>query len=270
MDGNLVATDPACGERWRRLPTIKPHRWLEDRRVECQTDLGVDRCGRKRSRATDPNFLKGVRPPNAGLKYFATPYTDDQVLGLMAGCPDTRAWRRMRALIALLWRSGLRISEALDLVPADLDPLAGTVTVRCGKGGKRRISALDPWAFDIVLGWLAERAVLPAGPVFCVVCGPTRGGWWSSGDVRGGLQRLKARTGFEGRLAPHQLRHSHAVGLAKEGVLLPLIQRQLGHSNVATTSTYLQGISPQDVIDAISTRPIPRLQTHRPEGTPDA
>lgn len=232
------------------LPVVSLEPWAPDVRR-------LDRCGRRRSRATDPAFRRGIKPGNAGKRYFATPYTDDEVLAFMDACPDTGAWRRMRALIALLWRSGLRIQEALDLVEADLNPDAGTVTVRCGKGGKRRISAMDPYGFSQVIPWIMERRDLPAGPLFCVVEGPTRGQPWTAAGVRQGFAKLKEATGFEGRFAPHQLRHSHAVGLAKEGVLLPLLSRQLGHSNIATTSTYLSGISPQDVIDAISARPVP-------------
>lgn len=260
---NFVLCQPTTATHGRvRLPVVTlPYPWLEDRRPECVTvDLGFDRCGRRRSRATDPSFRRGIKPANAGLRYYPTPYTDEQVLAFMAACPDTRAWRRMRALIALLWRSGLRISEALDLYAADLDPVAGTVLVRHGKGNKRGISAMDPFGFEIVMEWLAEReATLPPGPVFPVAEGSTKGQPWTPAGVRQGFARLKVRAGFEGRFAPHQLRHSCAVGLAMEGVLLPLISKQLHHSNIATTSTYLSGISPQDVINAISARPAPSI-----------
>jgi site-specific recombinase XerD len=55
----------------------------------------------------------------------------------------------------------------------------------------------------------------------------------------------------------HQLRHAHAVELAREGVALPLIQRQLGHRNMATTSVYLSGIGVEEVIATVSSRPAP-------------
>ncbi|MGP0051461.1 MAG: tyrosine-type recombinase/integrase [Solirubrobacteraceae bacterium] len=60
------------------------------------------------------------------------------------------------------------------------------------------------------------------------------------------MRRLAAQAGVRRRFAPHQLRHGHAVELAREGVPVNIIQRQLGHSDLGTTSTYLQGIDPSD------------------------
>ena len=60
------------------------------------------------------------------------------------------------------------------------------------------------------------------------------------------------------RFAPHQLRHAHAQ-LAREGVPLNIIQRQLGHANLGTTSIYLQGIDPEEIIAAVHTRRAPMM-----------
>jgi integrase len=56
------------------------------------------------------------------------------------------------------------------------------------------------------------------------------------------------------RFAPHQLRHAHAVELAREGVPLNVIQRQLGHANLGTTSIYLQGIDTEEIIATVHAR----------------
>ena len=61
------------------------------------------------------------------------------------------------------------------------------------------------------------------------------------------------------RFAPHQLRHAHAVELAREGVPLPVIQRQLGHSYVSTTSVYLQWIDVEEIIGTIHPRRAPMM-----------
>jgi DNA-binding transcriptional MerR regulator len=84
--------------------------------------------------------------------------------------------------------------------------------------------------------------------MFCVIDGPTRGRPWSSAAVRSELRRLAAKAGVRRRFAPHQLRHAHAVELAREGVPLNIIQRQLGHVNLGTTSIYLQGIDIEEII----------------------
>ena len=64
------------------------------------------------------------------------------------------------------------------------------------------------------------------------------------------------------RFAPHQLRHAHAVDMAREGVPLIVIQRQLGHTNLGITSVYLQGIDNTEIIDAVHSRRAPMVCLH--------
>jgi len=59
--------------------------------------------------------------------------------------------------------------------------------------------------------------------------------------------------------APHQLRHAHAVELAREGVPLNVIQRQLGHAKLGTTSIYLQGIDTEEIIATVHARRVPMM-----------
>ena len=68
------------------------------------------------------------------------------------------------------------------------------------------------------------------------------------------------------RFAPHQLRHAHAVELAREGIPLIVIQRQLGHSNLGITSVYLQGIENAEIIETVHSRraPVVPVTTSRP------
>ena len=100
---------------------------------------------------------------------------------------------------------------------------------------------------------------MPAGPLFCIIDGRTRGRAWAAAAVRSELRRLAARAGVRRRFAPHQLRHAHALELAREGVPLNIIQRQLGHTNLGTTSIYLQGIDPEEIITAVRTRRAPMM-----------
>jgi site-specific recombinase XerD len=166
---------------------------------------------------------------------------------------------RLRALIVVLWRGGLRIQEALTLSERDLDPQRGSVLVRNGKGGRRREIGMDAWGWDQLRPWLTARVELPVGSLFCVIDGPTRGRPWSSAAVRSELRGLAAQAGVRRRFAPHQLRHAHAVELAREGVPLNIIQRQLGHVNLGTTSVYLQGIDTEEIIAAVGSRRAPMM-----------
>jgi len=70
---------------------------------------------------------------------------------------------------------------------------------------------------------------------------------------------LALRAGVRRRFAPHQLRHAHAVEMAREGVPLNVIQRQLGHANLGITSVYLQGIDNSEIIDIVHARAAPML-----------
>jgi integrase len=64
---------------------------------------------------------------------------------------------------------------------------------------------------------------------------------------------------FGAGFAPHQLRHAHAVEMAREGVPLIVIQRQLGHSNLGITSVYLQGIDSGEIIETVHARRAPMI-----------
>ncbi len=150
----------------------------------------VDAAGRRRSPATMPGYHAGRPPRNEGRLYPADPPTVEEIVAVMRAASDDRHGYRLRAMIVVLWRGGLRVAEALALGERDLDPRRGSLLVRNGKGGRP-----------------APR----------------------DRDGRRGL-------GIQRRFAPHQLRHAHAIELAREGVPLNVIQRQLGHANLGTTS----------------------------------
>ncbi|MGI8921069.1 MAG: tyrosine-type recombinase/integrase [Solirubrobacteraceae bacterium] len=219
----------------------------------------LDATGRRRSPATLPGYHAGRSPRNKGRQYPAAPPTVEEIITVMRQSADDRHGYRQRALIAVLWRAGLRIQEALSLGEADLDPARGSVLVRRGKGGRRREIGMDTWGWEQLRPWIDVRAELPLGPLFCVIDGPTRGRPWSAAGVRVEFRRLATQAGVRRRFAPHQLRHAHAVELAREGVPLNVIQRQLGHSNLGTTSIYLQGIDIEEIIAAVHTRRAPMM-----------
>jgi site-specific recombinase XerD len=71
--------------------------------------------------------------------------------------------------------------------------------------------------------WLDLRRELPVGPLLCVINATTRGRHWSAAAARAELRRAAATAGVRRRFAPHQLRHAHAVEMAREGVALIVI-----------------------------------------------
>jgi site-specific recombinase XerD len=223
------------------------------------SELLLDRAGRRRSPATMPGFHAGRSPHNKGLRYPADPPTVEEIIAVMRAAGDDAHGRRLRALIVILWRAGLRIREALALAEADLDQRRGAVLVRRGKGGRRREVGMDAWGWDELQPWIELRVQLPMGPLLCVINGRTRGRPWSSAAARADVRRTAVKARVRRRFAPHQLRHAHAVELAREGVPLIVIQRQLGHSNLGITSVYLQGIDNAEIIDTVHARRQPMI-----------
>jgi site-specific recombinase XerD len=219
----------------------------------------LDAAGRQRSPVTMPGYHAGRPPGNKGMRYPADPPTVDEIVAVMRHTPNDRHGWRIRAMIVVLWRAGLRVQEALALAEHDLDQRRGSVLVRSGKGRRRREVGMDDWGWEQLRPWLAARTELPVGPLFCVIDGRTCGRPWSAAAVRSELRRLAVRAGVRRRFAPHQLRHAHALELAREGVPLNIIQRQLGHANLGTTSIYLQGINPEEIITAVRTRRGPMM-----------
>jgi len=154
----------------------------------------------------------------------------------------------------VMYRSGLRVGEALALQPKDVDVRIGSIAVLHGKGDRRRTVGIDPGATPIIERWVMTRseqlAPPPGVPLFCSQKCRTM----SRSMVREMLLRLAERTGIEKRVHPHGLRHTMAYELLMEGVPIPIIQRQLGHTSLQTTDTYLSHIAPRQVLEFITAR----------------
>ena len=134
-----------------------------------------DAAGRRRAPVTLPGFHEGRAPRNKGRRYPADPPTVEEIIAVMRAAGNHADGARLRALIVILWRAGLRIGEALALAETDLDAARGAVLVRSGKGGRRREVGMDGWAWEQLEPWQQFRARFPVGPFFCVVHGPTLG-----------------------------------------------------------------------------------------------
>ena len=238
-----------------RLPAVSPAEPMSG-------SVLLDAGGRRRSPATMPGFHAGHPPRNKGLRYLADAPTVEEIVAVMRIAGDGLHGRRLRGLIVVLWRAGLRIDEALALREADLDRRRGSILVRRGKGGRRREIGMDDWGWQELEPWLIGRGALPIGPLFCVINGATCGRPWATAAARAQLRRTAAAAGVRRRFAPHQLRHAHAVEMAREGVPLIVVQRQLGHSNLGITSVYLQGIDNAEIIDTVHARRAPMIPVH--------
>ncbi|MFA5907515.1 MAG: site-specific tyrosine recombinase XerD [Vicinamibacterales bacterium] len=164
----------------------------------------------------------------------------DDVDKLLAA-PDTSAPRgiRDRALIEVLYATGLRVSELINLKPQDVNLESGYLTTT-GKGRKQRLVPLGDEAASWVTRYLKEsRPVLlkkRSSPRLFVNAnrgtGLTRVGFWKI------LKAYGLQAGLTGALSPHVLRHSFATHLLERGADLRAIQMMLGHSDLSTTQIY--------------------------------
>ena len=133
------------------------------RRTSWQSVGLLDRAGRRRSSATLSSFHQGRMPRNKGLRYPPDPPTVEEIIAVMRAAGDAPEGMRLRGVIIVLWRAGLRISEALALAETDLDRQRGAVLVRAGKGGRRREVGMDRWAWEQLDPWTELRRRLPVG-----------------------------------------------------------------------------------------------------------
>ena len=167
---------------------------------------------------------------------------------------DGPRWTNKRdvALIRLLAASGLRIDEALSLTPDNIDwdraPRV-TIFVAHGKGDKSRKVSLGTSAQAAVASWLEFRDTLdylgPDVPLFPAGSGRKL----DDSQVRRLFRRLGKKAGITKRVHPHALRHTYAVEAVHAKKRPDMIQKQLGHTNLGTTTRYLSTIAPDEVIE---------------------
>ncbi len=219
----------------------------------------LDAAGRRRSPATLPGFHAGRPPRNKGFRYPPDPPRVEEIVTVMREAGETVHGLRLRALIVVLWRAGLRIGEAIGLTETDLDPERGSVLVRQGKGGKQREVGMDDWGFGQLRPWLARRVEMPVGTLFCVIDGQTRGRPWTPAAARNHLRRIATKAGVRRRFAPPTSCATRMRSRWPARVPLKVIQRQLGHVNLGVTSVYLDGIDTAEIIDTVHNRRPPMI-----------
>jgi len=182
-------------------------------------------------------------PPKRHDRTIITHLTDPEIQALI-DTPDPSTWigRRDRAMIALAIESGVRVSELIGLRCGDVH-LSAPAHIAChGKGRKDRITPLTKPTVAVLRTWLAERAGLPADPLF-----PTSRGLPLTRDAVARRLAKHATTAARDcptlrskKLTPHVLRHTTAMRLLHAGVDTTVIALWLGHESVETTQIYLQ------------------------------
>jgi site-specific recombinase XerD len=196
-------------------------------------------CAKRGWEALAPDKIELARTKRPQVTFL-----NQEELSRLAGQPDTNTQNglRDRAIIELLFSSGLRISELVNLDRDHINLSRREFMVR-GKGQKDRPVFISPEAADWIKSYLDKRQD-NAKPLFIRYSGSKKT------DLSGNFQRLTARSiqrmvsryaklaGITKHVSPHTLRHSFATDLLMNGADLRSVQAMLGHSNIATTQIY--------------------------------
>jgi integrase/recombinase XerD len=179
-----------------------------------------------------------IDSPRPGRALPAPLSPDECARLLLAPDPRRAAGRRDRAMLELLYATGLRVSELVGLQLNDLD-LESRVLIARGKGDKERLVPVGAPAAEAVKAYLggAREAILKgrrSKDLF--VTG--RGGRMTRHGFAKLLDKCARKAGIRRRISPHKLRHSFATHLLAGGADLRAVQAMLGHADVATTQIY--------------------------------
>jgi len=215
-----------------------------------------------RAKATLPGYGRGRSPAGKGKAYPPEIIWPEQVRALLDACPTTTAsGLRLRAFIAMLYRTGMAVSEVLSTRVRDISLHAGRESVRAtgSKSLQSRTLALDSYALPHITAWLAVREKFPGGLLFCVVDGPTVGREWNAMQTRFELRRLGDKV-LERRVNPGSFRFTFAAELIAEQWPLTYMQTQLGLTSAWSFTKLFPrlGISPandEDVAEIARFRP---------------
>lgn len=174
--------------------------------------------------------------------------TEAEVLAILNRFGPGPCGRRNAALVCLMWRTGLRLAEALSLHLRDLNqgPPA-EIRVRRGKGHRPRTVGVRVDAVAMVNVWLAARKA-PGAILFCTL---RRGEVLDQGYVRRTMTAKARAAGITKRVHPHGLRHTFTKDMDRAGRSIAILRNSLGHSSVATTDAYLQDYSAGEVVAAM-------------------
>ena len=168
---------------------------------------------------------------------------DEPAIGKLLAAPDASAMPgvRDRAILELLYSTGMRVEECQSLDLADLDLGGGSVRL-FGKGRKERLGILGQPARQAVTAWLAARETLLAQrrrtQVQALFVNARDGGRLTVRSIARLVKASALAAGLPADVSPHTLRHSFATHLLDHGADLRVVQELLGHESLSTTQVY--------------------------------
>lgn len=175
--------------------------------------------------------------------------TPEQTSSLLALASDPITGQRNRLIVHLLLYTGVRVGELVGIRLKNLDPVAGTLTVR-GKGGKYREVPLRQDLAEMVKEYLRGQRAATRFAASDSLLVSQRGPGMHRDAINTLLERMGRKLGFP--LHPHQFRHTFCSMLVKKGVPLTTVAKLAGHAAVQTTAQYYINTSREDKAAAVS------------------
>lgn len=183
------------------------------------------------------NPCVGIRPPRAAKRLPHSLSPDEAGRLMQVDAADPLAVRD-KAIMELLYSSGLRLAELTSLAPDDVNFRDATVRVT-GKGAKTRIVPVGSFALAALRDWLAARGPL-AKPAERALFVGRDGAALGPRAVQSRLKHWALKLGLADKVHPHALRHSFASHLLQSSGDLRAVQEMLGHASISTTQVYTQ------------------------------
>jgi len=181
--------------------------------------------------------------------------SEEEVAQLLEAPPtDTVLGLRDRALLTLIYGTGIRATECASLREGDVDLQERTIRV-IGKGGHERVIPLNDPVVEVLAAYRTARGVLPATSAFFRSRRQKR---LSRGAVYDRVRKYAQRAKIPKRVSPHTLRHTFATHLVKAHVNLVTIRDLLGHRQITSTQIYLH-VTAEDLRAAIVRHPVAEL-----------
>ena len=203
-------------------------------------------------------------PHNKGRKFPPNPYALEEVQAILDACPGTPTGIRNRALLTLMYYSGLRVSEALGLRTSSIDFRAHSIRLLYTKSGVPQTRGFHPSADDALKRWIGVRQGLGIGPgpLFCRLHRQP-GQPLTARYVRALTKELAERAGLDKRVHPHGFRYTYAVENRRSGADLAELKELLGHKNIAHTAHYIDNLTNIEPIARLQERALPLLDEGR-------
>lgn len=182
------------------------------------------------------NIADGIAAPKSPKKLPKT-LDVDQAIQFVEVEGDGFIQQRDRALVELIYSSGLRLAEAVALNLNDIDWSDAMLRVVAGKGDKSRVLPIGSAAMDALKNWLPARKLFASDSEQALFI-TQRGSRIGHRAVQIRLQQLSLQQGMDTPVHPHMLRHSFASHMLESSGDLRLVQELLGHANISTTQVY--------------------------------